>query len=240
MCFPGKVKDATIQFSLGESTPSWHQAPVLKWLIHVNVWQKPLKYCKEISLQLIKINEKTNKQNKTCLPKVSRLYKDTRKTHYTIPWKWEKRSEESILWVLTAIPVVTAIRWNCSERWLPSKKWLAACLIQKIPKLDQSCCFNKEKNETVFSCRFEAAIIQIPCLENIAFNLKAQSKACFFQKTQKIDQSCCNESKNEWVCFSGLLGATTTSFYSGWLLLLPSGPNSQVHKNMFHCNFRAV
>ena len=28
------------------------------WLIHVNVCQKPLQYCKVISLQLIKINEK--------------------------------------------------------------------------------------------------------------------------------------------------------------------------------------
>ena len=28
------------------------------WLIHVNAWQKPLQYCKVISLQLIKINEK--------------------------------------------------------------------------------------------------------------------------------------------------------------------------------------
>ena len=28
------------------------------WLIHVNVWQKPLQYCKVISLQLITINEK--------------------------------------------------------------------------------------------------------------------------------------------------------------------------------------
>ena len=28
-------------------------------LIHVNVWQKSLQYCKVISLQLIKINEKT-------------------------------------------------------------------------------------------------------------------------------------------------------------------------------------
>ena len=27
------------------------------WLIHVNVWQKPLQYCKVISLQLIKINK---------------------------------------------------------------------------------------------------------------------------------------------------------------------------------------
>ena len=26
------------------------------WLIHVNVWQKPLQYYKEISLQLILIN----------------------------------------------------------------------------------------------------------------------------------------------------------------------------------------
>ena len=26
------------------------------WLIHVNVWQKPLQYCKVINLQLIKIN----------------------------------------------------------------------------------------------------------------------------------------------------------------------------------------
>ena len=28
------------------------------WLIHVSVWQKPLQYCKVISLQLIKINER--------------------------------------------------------------------------------------------------------------------------------------------------------------------------------------
>ena len=28
------------------------------WLIHVSIWQKPLQYCKVISLQLIKINEK--------------------------------------------------------------------------------------------------------------------------------------------------------------------------------------
>ena len=34
------------------------------WLIHVNVWQKPLQYCKVISLQLIKINEKKRKKKK--------------------------------------------------------------------------------------------------------------------------------------------------------------------------------
>ena len=30
------------------------------WLIHVNVWQKPLQYCKVINLQQIKINGKKN------------------------------------------------------------------------------------------------------------------------------------------------------------------------------------
>ena len=34
------------------------------WLIHVNIWQNPLQYCKVISLQLIKINGKKNKQLK--------------------------------------------------------------------------------------------------------------------------------------------------------------------------------
>ena len=33
------------------------------WLIHVNVWQKLLQYCKVISLQLIKVNEKKNKSH---------------------------------------------------------------------------------------------------------------------------------------------------------------------------------
>ena len=34
------------------------------WLIHVIVWQKPLQYCKVISLQLIKINGKKFFKNK--------------------------------------------------------------------------------------------------------------------------------------------------------------------------------
>ena len=37
-------------------------AHVNPWLIHVNVWQKLLQYCKVISLQLLKINEKKNVQ----------------------------------------------------------------------------------------------------------------------------------------------------------------------------------
>ena len=33
------------------------------WLIHVNVWQKPLQYCKVISLQLIKIKIKKREED---------------------------------------------------------------------------------------------------------------------------------------------------------------------------------
>ena len=36
---------------------------VTPWLTHVNVWQKPLQYCKVISLQLIKINGKKKKKD---------------------------------------------------------------------------------------------------------------------------------------------------------------------------------
>ena len=36
---------------------------VYPWLIHVNVWQKPLQYCKVISLQLIKKINKFLKSN---------------------------------------------------------------------------------------------------------------------------------------------------------------------------------
>ena len=38
-----------------EGGSGW-ETHVNPWLIHVNVWQKPLQYCKVISLQIIKIN----------------------------------------------------------------------------------------------------------------------------------------------------------------------------------------
>ena len=40
------------------------------WLIHVNVWQTPPQYCKVISLQLIKINEKIKSRDFTLPTKV--------------------------------------------------------------------------------------------------------------------------------------------------------------------------
>ena len=46
----------SMEFFQARITEGWglHVTP---WLIHVNVWQNPLKCCEVISLQLIKINE---------------------------------------------------------------------------------------------------------------------------------------------------------------------------------------
>ena len=40
---------------------------IYPWLIHVNVWQKPLQYCKVISLQLIKKRTQIEKKQKEML-----------------------------------------------------------------------------------------------------------------------------------------------------------------------------
>ena len=104
---------------------------------------------------------------KTCLPADPKLCKDTPRTHCTIPW--EKRSRESVLWVSTAISVVTLRRWNCTVRWLPRKKWQVAWFFKKAQILDQRC-FYEEKNEPrCFSISIEAAIFQLSQEENIAF-----------------------------------------------------------------------
>ena len=86
---------------------------------------------------------------KTWLSGYSNLCKDTPETQCTI--LWEKRSGESVLWVLTAIPVVTLINWNCVLKWLLSKKWQEACFFSKTQILDQNCCWSEEKiNQCVF------------------------------------------------------------------------------------------
>ena len=57
------------------------------WLIHVNVWQNPLQYCKVISLQLIKINEKKI---------ISDIYSNTFKTKSDIAIIFASISRENL------------------------------------------------------------------------------------------------------------------------------------------------
>ena len=56
--------------SLDESEKGTHVNP---WLIHVNVWQKPLQYCKVTSLQLMKIIGKKKKVKKESKKAVLKL-----------------------------------------------------------------------------------------------------------------------------------------------------------------------
>ena len=62
----GKTQRDRVETEVGGG--DWDgETHVNPWLIHVNVWQKPLQYCEAISLQLIKINGKKiyiNENNK--------------------------------------------------------------------------------------------------------------------------------------------------------------------------------
>ena len=60
-CHPTISSSVAPLSSCLQSFPAKHYTElslhVNPWLIHVNVWQKPLQYCKVISLQLIKIKK---------------------------------------------------------------------------------------------------------------------------------------------------------------------------------------
>ena len=58
----GKTQRDRVEREVGGSGWGIHVYP---WLIHVNVWQKPLQYCEVISLQLIKkiFSKKKKKRN---------------------------------------------------------------------------------------------------------------------------------------------------------------------------------
>ena len=68
------------------------------WLIHVNVWQKPLQYCKVISLQLIKINGEKKKSwtIKKADHRIDAFELWCRRRLLRVPWTG-RRSNQSIL-----------------------------------------------------------------------------------------------------------------------------------------------
>ena len=61
-------------------------AYVNPWLIHVNVWQKSLQYCKVISLQLMKIKKKKAVRRREAKSKGEKIYPSE--------WKIPKNSKE--------------------------------------------------------------------------------------------------------------------------------------------------
>ena len=74
------------------------------WLIHGNVWQKPLQYCKLISLQLIKINGERKENRKKTIKKkkktAGRNINNLRECRWQHPYgrKWKRTKESRWKW----------------------------------------------------------------------------------------------------------------------------------------------
>ena len=89
---------------------------VTPWLIHVNVWQNPLQYCKIISLQLIKINAKKQTNKKKSRGSLSLCPKEgTVKSHFSfffLLWQYTNLYEGSKY--LSVIPWDKLLRWDGS------------------------------------------------------------------------------------------------------------------------------
>ena len=89
------------------------------WLIHVNVWQKPLQYCKVISLQLIKINGKKSRKESINLAGVVLL-------QWKTCWESKEMDTDSPLHLIiiiqpfqTCISSTTVLQWD-RARWFIS------------------------------------------------------------------------------------------------------------------------
>ncbi|KAB0361128.1 hypothetical protein FD754_005284 [Muntiacus muntjak] len=70
---------------------------ITPWLIHVNVWQKPLQYCKVISLQLIKIKIKKKRKNS-----MDCIVHGITKSWTRLKGKWAVSTSSAILLLQTA------------------------------------------------------------------------------------------------------------------------------------------
>lgn len=94
----------------------------------------------------------------------------------------EKRCQgDSVLWVLTAIPVVTLIRWNFTVRWLPSKKLEACFLFQKLNIVNKAVVMKKKMKKYVFlaSLRLQLCSLYWEYFFCHKFPVPRFTKSCF-------------------------------------------------------------
>ena len=89
------------------------------WLIHVNIWQKPLQYCKVISLQLIKIHGKKSK---------NKFYSCS----HHLQWFWSPSKIKSLT-VSTVFPSI------CHEVMWPDAMILVFWILNFKPAFSLSC-----------------------------------------------------------------------------------------------------
>ena len=98
---------------------SWWGIHVTPWLIHVNVWQNPLKGCEVISLQLIKINEKKERKKKN----VQRSWIDPSLKIYLWPMHVYKRMMKSLDMQIKTTMTYHLLEWLSSKRQGLTSRW---------------------------------------------------------------------------------------------------------------------
>ena len=110
------------------------------WLIHVSVWQNPLQYCKVISLQLIKINEK----QKCWYPETIQICA----SHSRGKWRYIELEYRRVViyqllleayrWINGFLPMKTTSLqdfsggWQSSSQYKPPLLWQRNCLIKVV------------------------------------------------------------------------------------------------------------
>ena len=100
------------------------------------------------------------------------LCKDSTKTQCAIPW--EKRSGDSVLWVLSTISVVNLIKWICTIRWFSSKSGKQFVSLWKLESWEYLLLYNERNEPVCFSGRFEATAFELSQLENTSLAIRPQ------------------------------------------------------------------
>lgn len=121
--------------------------------------------------------------------------------------------------MLTAIPIITLNRWNCTVRWLPRKKLVASFLFQKNQVMIKSPVIIKRKWTSVFLWHWVKLIIchqdPIPCFTITCFPAAIELK----KDAWRTD---CTNSMKKYVRES-----VVCKWFSYWLFLwLPENVHS--------------
>ena len=144
------------------------------WLTHVNVWQKPLQYCKVISLQLIKINEEKKKELRLKIKKKKKLT-DCPQDHSCIWASIYDRDKSPNVWLAHGFNinrVVKVVYWD----WHVLDHTSDSQTLPSLPKSTNLACSHHEK---IFNFQFYWEILSFKNMWH-PFYFLVYSMVCLF------------------------------------------------------------